>query len=67
MENMKFGIRVLTPEKELYLTQTSIKETEERSFSKKIFLAKDASESDWRLATEDEKNEHTQIKNIEHK
>lgn len=61
MENITkttMEVRVLTPQEGFYLTQSTLKEGEERVFSQKLFLAKDASENDWRLAFQEEKDKY---------
>lgn len=61
MENITkttIEVSVLTPEDGFYLTQSLLKEGEDRIFSEKIFLAKDASESDWRIASQEEKDDY---------
>lgn len=49
-----------------FLTQTTLKEGEERLFVTKAFLAQDGNISDWRSASEAEKQEYERINNREH-
>lgn len=69
MENITkttMQVRVLTPEQGFFLTQSVIEDGAERVFSEKVFLAKDANENDWRLATVEEKQEYEQLKQSEY-
>lgn len=58
MKTTTFQVRVLEPEEGFYLTQTNLEEGAERTFSKKVFLAQDASPDEWRSATYEEKDEY---------
>lgn len=61
MENITvttLQVRVLEPEQGKYLTQTAIENEAERTFSKKVYLAQEAAESDWRIANQAEKDEY---------
>lgn len=59
MENIiktTLQVRVLEPETGKYLTQTNFEEGADRTFSKMVYLAQDAQESDWRIAEQTEKD-----------
>lgn len=58
MKTTTFQVRVLESEEGFYLTQSNLEEGVERTFSKKVFLARDASPDEWRNASEKEKKEY---------
>lgn len=58
MKTTTFQVRVLEPEEGFYLTQSNLEEGTERTFSKKVFLAQEASPDEWRSASEQEKTEY---------
>lgn len=59
-----FSVRVLEPESGKFLTQSHLNEGEERTISRKVFLAVDAQESDWRIATEEEVSEYNKLHSL---
>lgn len=58
MKTTTFQVRVLEPEEGFYLTQSNLEEGAERTFSRKVFLAQEASPDEWRSATPREKEEY---------
>lgn len=55
MKTEEFKVTTLISNTGCYLTQSSLKEGEERIFSQTLFLAKDALATDWRDAPQTEK------------
>lgn len=56
MKTTTLEVTILEPNEGEYLTQTNLEEGADRTFSKKVFLAQDAMPSDWRAATQEEKD-----------